>query len=143
MAYRIEFLAGARRDADRLLSRISAAAPTQGPVWFRALFSAIETLEFQPKRCPLVARTSRAEGAVRQLLFGGYVPRGTFLGHGEGMRERWLDAAMGWAGFEVMENELPSFGSVPDCPGAWATGGTAAPLGDFGFSGEGVRGGDQ
>jgi predicted RNase H-like HicB family nuclease len=38
------------------------------------------------------------------------------------MMQAWLDAAMARAEFELIENDPPWFGSVPDCPGAWAVG---------------------
>lgn len=38
------------------------------------------------------------------------------------MLQAWLDAAMARAEFEVIENDPPWFGSVPECQGAWAVG---------------------
>jgi len=81
MAYRVRFLQSAQRDADRLLVRITEAAPTQGPVWYEGLISAVAALEYLPKRCPVVPKASRGEAEVRQLLFGRkpYVYRVSFL----------------------------------------------------------------
>lgn len=42
------------------------------------------------------------------------------------MMQAWLDAAMARAVFELIENDPPWFGSVPECPGAWAVGATEA-----------------
>ena len=42
------------------------------------------------------------------------------------MMQEWLDAAMERAEFEVIENDPPWFGSVPECQGAWAVGDSEA-----------------
>ena len=36
------------------------------------------------------------------------------------MNEAWLDAAMARAQFEVIENDPPYYGEIPDCQGVWA-----------------------
>ena len=36
------------------------------------------------------------------------------------MDQAWLDAAMARARFDVIENDPPHYGEIPDCSGVWA-----------------------
>jgi plasmid stabilization system protein ParE len=61
MAFHVELAESARADAERLYERVTAAAPYRGPIWYRRLMLAIQSLRNNPERCPV---------APRQLLFG-------------------------------------------------------------------------
>lgn len=70
MVYRVRLTARARRDADLLYERVTAAAPYRGPLWFERLLMHIRSLSRLPHRSPVARENEDPDNPVRQLLFG-------------------------------------------------------------------------
>ena len=70
MTFRVRFLAAAQADAAELYERITEAAPIHGPIWYKRLITAIESLQQSPRRCAFAPENDRVSVEVRRLLFG-------------------------------------------------------------------------
>jgi plasmid stabilization system protein ParE len=70
MQYRVALADAAKADADMLYTRIAAAAPLRGPLWFEELLQSIQSLSRMPRRCPLAPEALKANRHIRCLLFG-------------------------------------------------------------------------
>jgi len=72
MAYRVEFLPGARSDLERICRRLILEAPIRGSEWLDGLERSIQSLGNLPERCPVIGRLSTSNDLVRRLLYGRY-----------------------------------------------------------------------
>ena len=71
MAFRVRNSARAKRDLDRILSRLLAEqAGEVGVRWFRGSSAAIASLASFPERCPLAPENETLPFEVRRLLYG-------------------------------------------------------------------------
>ncbi len=70
MVYRVRFTANAEKDLERLYLWVVAQAPRRGPEWFKGLENAIDSLQENPRRCPLAPENYQPEDGIRQLLYG-------------------------------------------------------------------------
>jgi plasmid stabilization system protein ParE len=70
MAYRVDFAASAEDDLERLYRWVVVQAPLSGPQWFNKLVRSINSLEHNPRRCPLAPENYQPDNGIRQLLFG-------------------------------------------------------------------------
>jgi plasmid stabilization system protein ParE len=70
MAYRVSLSAPAEDDAHAAFERIREAAPTHAEQWLVRLFAAIDTLSWNPARCPVIAEAKELGFSARHLLYG-------------------------------------------------------------------------
>jgi plasmid stabilization system protein ParE len=70
MAYRVSLTARAEDDAYAAFERIREAAPMHAEKWLIRLFTAIDTLQEAPTRCPIIPEATDLGFPVRHLLYG-------------------------------------------------------------------------
>ena len=70
MVYRVSLSVPAESDAYAGFERIRAAAPMHAEKWLIRLFSAIESLEQIPTRCPVIPEATELGFSARHLIFG-------------------------------------------------------------------------
>jgi plasmid stabilization system protein ParE len=76
VAGKVNLSAKAEADIDDVLARFQNNAPGAMVGWHARLLAALQTLEYQPGRCPLAAEAKAMAFELRELLFG--KRRGTF-----------------------------------------------------------------
>ena len=70
MSYRVVITANAKSNVREYYERAAKHAPDTAANWLNRFHAALQTLAFQPDRCPLAAENSLVEQEVRQFNFG-------------------------------------------------------------------------
>jgi plasmid stabilization system protein ParE len=71
VTYRLRVTARAVGDADGAYAWIAEhRSPAQAERWYQGLFKQMETLTYQPSRCPLAAENPKFPFEIRELLYG-------------------------------------------------------------------------
>lgn len=70
MAFRVLVDPAALVEAEEALLWLHQRAPKEAERWFHGLWTAIESLQEMPTRCPLAPESPALRRSIRQLLFG-------------------------------------------------------------------------
>jgi plasmid stabilization system protein ParE len=70
MNYRVAVTATAKAEAEEAYLWIRQHSPNRAAKWYIGLIKTIQSLEFQPHRCPLAPEAPVFRQEIRQLLYG-------------------------------------------------------------------------